>query len=56
METRGEFAEDGTVINFELVGAEGHQTYIKTISSGNKKEGIIYSLILDDCEIPESFE
>ncbi len=28
---------------------------IKTISSGNKKEGIVYSLIVNGIEIPESF-
>lgn len=56
MDTSGEFCDDGTMITFELEGVEGHRACIRTISSGNKKEGLIYSLIVDDGEVPESFE
>lgn len=56
METSGEFVEDGTSILFPLEGFDGPPACIKTISSGNKKEGIIYSLIVENNEIPESLE
>ena len=54
MDTRAEFVEEGTEIQFDL---DGSQTAgIRTVSSGNKKEGIIYSLFVDGQQIPESID
>ncbi|GAB6019137.1 hypothetical protein CHUAL_000757 [Chamberlinius hualienensis] len=53
VETWGEFVEDGTETHFTL---GDHQAYIKAISSGNKREGLIHSLIIDGFEVPESIE
>lgn len=54
IESNNEFDEDGTAISFGLNDSE--DACIKTISSGNKKEGIIYSLIVNGSEVPESLE
>ncbi|GBN81527.1 Fas apoptotic inhibitory molecule 1, partial [Araneus ventricosus] len=51
METAGEFVEDGTETHFAL---GPYNAYIKAMSSGNKREGIIHSLIVGDSVIPES--
>uniref|UniRef100_A0A2K6FK74 Fas apoptotic inhibitory molecule n=2 Tax=Propithecus coquereli TaxID=379532 RepID=A0A2K6FK74_PROCO len=50
METAGEFVDDGTETHFSI---GNHQCYIKAVSSGKRKEGIIHTLIVDDREIPE---
>ena len=47
-----EFAEEGTEIHFVLKNQIN--AIIKTISSGNKKEGIVYVLIVNNQEIPPS--
>ncbi|XP_022085023.1 fas apoptotic inhibitory molecule 1-like [Acanthaster planci] len=54
LETAGEFVEDGTETHFTL--PNGLACYIKAVSSGKKKEGIIHSLIINDNEIPEAVE
>uniref|UniRef100_A0ABI7YEA9 Fas apoptotic inhibitory molecule n=1 Tax=Felis catus TaxID=9685 RepID=A0ABI7YEA9_FELCA len=53
METAGEFVDDGTETHFSV---GNHDCYIKAVSSGKRKEGIIHSLIVDDREIPEILE
>uniref|UniRef100_A0A8C0Z6X4 Fas apoptotic inhibitory molecule 1 n=6 Tax=Canidae TaxID=9608 RepID=A0A8C0Z6X4_CANLF len=53
METAGEFVEDGTETHFSV---GNHDCYIKAVSSGKRKEGIIHSLIVDNREIPEILE
>ncbi|XP_063610077.1 fas apoptotic inhibitory molecule 1-like, partial [Penaeus indicus] len=53
LDTAGEFVDDGTETHFDL---GGHPAYIKAVSSGNRREGIIHSLIVDNTEIPESVE
>ncbi|XP_031446552.1 fas apoptotic inhibitory molecule 1 isoform X1 [Phasianus colchicus] len=53
METAGEFVEDGTETHFSV---GDHSCYIKAVSSGKRKEGIIHTLIVDDREIPEAVE
>ena len=53
-ETTHEFTDEGTEMQFEINGE--HKASIRTISSGNKKEGIVYALVIDDKEIKESFE
>jgi len=56
--TEGVFGEDGTEIQFPLSSspnADGTSiARIRTISSGNVRQGIVYCLILDGQEIPES--
>ena len=54
METRADFVEDGTEIQFDLSGEKETVAGIRTVSSGNKKEGIIYTLFVDGQKIPES--
>ena len=53
-ETTHEFADEGTEMQFTISGE--HNACIRTVSSGNKKEGIVYSLIIDGKEIKESYE
>ncbi|KAI6065231.1 Fas apoptotic inhibitory molecule 1 isoform X1 [Aix galericulata] len=53
IETAGEFVEDGTETHFSV---GDHSCYIKAVSSGKRKEGIIHTLIVDDREIPEALE
>ncbi|XP_054162280.1 fas apoptotic inhibitory molecule 1-like [Oppia nitens] len=50
-ESNHEFADEGTEMHFLIDGQ--HKAVVKTISSGNKKEGIVYSLIVNDKEITE---
>ncbi|KAK6181483.1 hypothetical protein SNE40_009325 [Patella caerulea] len=52
-DTAGEFVDDGTETHFEI-GA--HSAYIKAVSSGKRKSGIIHKLFVDDNEIPEAKE
>ncbi|XP_033900850.2 fas apoptotic inhibitory molecule 1 isoform X2 [Acipenser ruthenus] len=53
METAGEFVDDGTETHFTI---GDHDCYIKAVSSGKRREGIIHSLIVDETEIPEAAE
>ncbi|RXG57311.1 Fas apoptotic inhibitory molecule 1, partial [Armadillidium vulgare] len=50
---KGEFVDDGTETHFDL---KGHAAYIKAVSSGSRREGIIHTLILDGAEVPEAIE
>ena len=52
-ETTHEFTDEGTEMQFMV--NEEHRACIRTISSGNKKEGIVYSLFVDGNEIKESY-
>ncbi|KAM4601764.1 fas apoptotic inhibitory molecule 1-like [Polymixia lowei] len=49
METMGEFVDDGTETHFML---GEHECYIKAISSGKKKSGIVHYLLVDGETIP----
>ncbi|CAL4058708.1 unnamed protein product [Meganyctiphanes norvegica] len=53
LDTTGEFVEDGTETHFMI---QGHPAYIKAVSSGNRREGLIHSLVMNDIEIPEATE
>ncbi|KAK8401421.1 hypothetical protein O3P69_002889 [Scylla paramamosain] len=53
LEVQGEFVDDGTETHFDL---SGHPAYIRAVSSGNRREGLIHSLVVDDVEIPEAVE
>ncbi|EGV98737.1 Fas apoptotic inhibitory molecule 1 [Cricetulus griseus] len=46
----GEFVDDGTETHFSV---GNHDCYIKAVSSGKRREGIIHTLIVDNREIPE---
>lgn len=50
LETAGEFVDDGTETHFSV---GNHECYIKAVSSGKRREGIIHTLIVDNREIPE---
>ncbi|XP_033625077.1 fas apoptotic inhibitory molecule 1-like [Asterias rubens] len=54
VETAGVFVDDGSETHFTL--SSGVACYIKNVSSGKKKEGIIHSLVINDNEIPEAVE
>ncbi|XP_013392071.1 fas apoptotic inhibitory molecule 1 isoform X1 [Lingula anatina] len=49
LDTTGEFTDDGTETHFAI---GEHSCYVKAVSSGKKREGIIHSLIVDGQEIP----
>lgn len=50
---QGEFVDDGTETHFTW---GNHTCYVKAISSGKKRDGIIHSLIIDGNEIPETMD
>ncbi|XP_021028743.1 fas apoptotic inhibitory molecule 1-like [Mus caroli] len=50
VETAGKFVDDGTETHFNV---GDHGCYIKAMSSGKKREGIIHTLIVDNREILE---
>jgi len=51
---QGEFVEDGTETHFAV--GDGIPAYIKAVSSGKRKSGIIHSLFINNSEIPLSNE
>ncbi|XP_077996952.1 fas apoptotic inhibitory molecule 1-like [Glandiceps talaboti] len=53
LQTAGEFVDGGSETHFEV---RDHACYIKAISSGKKREGIVHSLVVDGNEIPETHE
>ncbi|XP_048220232.1 fas apoptotic inhibitory molecule 1-like [Perognathus longimembris pacificus] len=53
MEAAGEFVDDGTETHFSL---GKHDCYIKAVSSGKRREGIVHTLVLDNRETPETPE
>nr|CAD7392089.1 unnamed protein product [Timema cristinae] len=53
LEATGEFVEDGTETHFNLGDTP---VYIKAVTSGKRREGIIHSLIVNDAIIPETIE
>ncbi|XP_071449996.1 fas apoptotic inhibitory molecule 1 [Hetaerina americana] len=53
LETQGEFVDDGSEMHFILGRNAAH---IKAVSSGKRREGIIHSLIVNGCLIPEFTE
>lgn len=50
---QGEFVEDGTETHFTLGDVPA---YIKAVTSGRRREGIIHSLIVNNTVIPEANE
>ncbi|KAF0292757.1 Fas apoptotic inhibitory molecule 1 [Amphibalanus amphitrite] len=53
LETAGEFVEDGTETHFE-VGKK--PAYIRAVTSGDKRQGLVYSLYVQEQLIPEHKE
>ncbi|PSN41092.1 Fas apoptotic inhibitory molecule 1 [Blattella germanica] len=50
LDAMGEFVEDGTETHFSLGDTPA---YIKAVTSGKRREGIIHSLIVNNTVIPE---
>lgn len=50
METAGEFSDEGTETHFE-VGS--HSCFIRAVTSGRRRDGIIHTLYVDDKAIPD---
>ena len=51
VETFGEFTEDGTETHFQI---NDRACYIKAISSGNRREGIVHILFVNNRMVPDS--
>lgn len=51
---QGEFGEDGTETHFMILGST--PAYIKAVSSGERKSGIIHTLFINGVEITSSKE
>lgn len=51
LDATGEFVENGTETHFTL---GGWPAYIKAVSSGNRREGIVHSLIVNGAIVPEA--
>jgi len=47
---QGEFVDDGTETHFAI--ADGVPAYIKAVSSGKRKSGIVHTLFVNNQEIP----
>ncbi len=45
---QGEFTDEGTETHFTVAS---HSTFIKAVSSGNKRKGLTYTLALDGSEL-----
>ena len=52
-DTAGEFTDDGTETHFTVAGTPA---FIKAVSSGNKRVGIIHKLFVEDNQVPEYVE
>lgn len=52
-ETAGEFTDDGTETHFAI---SNQPAYIKAVSSGKRRQGIIHKLFVEDSEVPEFIE
>ena len=53
VEMAGEFTEEGTETHF-AIGSQ--PAYVRAVSSGNKREGIIHCLLVHETEVPEYVE
>ena len=49
----GEFTDDGTETHF-AIGSQ--PAFVRAVSSGKRREGIIHSLHVHDTEVPEYLE
>ena len=58
VETESVFDDEGTEIQFPICSRKEEEAilaHIRIVSSGNKREGIVYCLLLDGQEVPEAF-
>ncbi|XP_070550026.1 fas apoptotic inhibitory molecule 1-like [Ptychodera flava] len=53
LQTAGEFVDDGTETHFEI---RDHDCFIKAVSSGKRRDGIVHALFVDGNEVPETHE
>ena len=51
--SQGEFVDNGTETHFTMNGVS---CYIRAVSSGNRRDGIIHSLMVDEQEVPQAAE
>eukprot|EP00095_Tigriopus_kingsejongensis_P009327 maker-scaffold486_size158769-snap-gene-0.28 protein:Tk09327 transcript:maker-scaffold486_size158769-snap-gene-0.28-mRNA-1 annotation:"hypothetical protein LOTGIDRAFT_115761" len=49
-DTAGEFTDEGTETHFTI---SNQPAYIKAVSSGKRREGIIHKLFVEESEVPE---
>jgi hypothetical protein len=54
VQTTGEFVDDGTETHFAI--GDGTPAFIKAVSSGKRRTGIVHSLFINNVEVPESAE
>ena len=53
VEMAGEFTDDGTETHF-AIGSQ--PAFVRAVSSGKRREGIIHTLYVHDTEVPEYLE
>jgi len=53
VEMAGEFTDEGTETHF-AIGSQ--PAFVRAVSSGNKRSGILHSLVVHDTEVPEFVE
>ncbi len=53
VETAGEFTDEGTETHFTI---SGQPAFIRAVSSGDRRRGIVQKLYVQDVEIPEYVE
>ncbi len=49
-ETAGVFGDEGTETHFAIAG---QPAYIRAVSTGRKRTGIVHKLFIEDSEVPE---
>ena len=50
---QGEFTDNGTETHFMI---DNREAVIRAVTSGKRREGIIYSLFIGDTQVPDAFE
>ncbi|KAL5257509.1 hypothetical protein ACHWQZ_G012453 [Mnemiopsis leidyi] len=53
LDVMGEFTDNGTETHFMI---DNHEAVIRAVTSGKRREGIIYSLFIGDTQVPDAFE
>ena len=47
---QGEFVDDGVETHFQIGGV--HSAYIKALTTGKRRDGVVHQLFVDEQEIP----
>ena len=53
LEVAGEFTDQGTETHFAV---EDHAAVIRAVTSGKRREGIIYNLFINDIQVPDAMD